>query len=161
MEDRAGSPERPILPPRLLRFAAAVVLAASLACGGIAFLEDLTLAYGWAGPSVFSPTVRTQIDTLRKKLPAGSTVLLVGPGVGDVSWYVRLFQRALYPTDVAIVRILPLPKKAALRALRSRHAIRYAISLGAPPADPGFVSHEDLGSLPAIADRVWFGELAP
>jgi len=161
VEDRAGPPARPILPLPLLRFAAAAVLAGALAAGGIASVKDLTLAYTWAGPSVFPSTVKTQLQTLRKRLPVGSTVLLVASRSGDVSWYCRLFQRALYPTDVVIVRNIPLPKEAALRQLRSRHGIRYAISMGAPPADPGFVAHEDLGPLPAIDDHVWFGELAP
>jgi hypothetical protein len=155
------APERALVSRPILRGVGALVLAASLAAGGIAFVRDLTLAYRWAGPSVIPATVRTQLDTLRNRLPKGSTVLLVVSRAGDVSWYVRLFQRALYPTDVVVVRSVPLPNEAELRAMCRRHGIRYAISMGAPPADPGYLAHEDLGSLPAIDDRVWFGRLVP
>ena len=161
MQSPGLAPERALVSRPALRSVWALVLTASLAAGGIAFVRDLTLAYRWAGPSVLPSTVRTQLDIIRNRLPKGSTVLLVVSRTGDVSWYVRLFQRALYPTVVVVVRSVPLPSEAELRAMRNRHAIQYAISMGAPPADPGFLAHEDLGSLPSIEDHVWFGRLVP
>ena len=139
----------------------AVVAAASLASGGRALYQDLSLAFTWAGASVFPPTVQRQLETLRSRIPRGSHVLLVAPFGANGPWYSRLFQRGLYPGVVVIVRYLPPPDAAALRRLRRQYDLRYAVSMGDPPTDPGFVAHDDLGPLPGIPDRVWFGELAP
>ncbi len=137
------------------------MLAASVLSGGLELYKDLRVAFRDAGPSVFGPTVRIQLDALRERLPPGASLLLVSAGMTDSAWYTRLFQRGLYPRTIAIVRNLPTPDPADLERIRSRYGVRFAISMGNPPPDPGFLTHEDLGPLPGIADRVWFGELAP
>ena len=95
---------------------------------------------------------------MRDSLPAGASLLLVA--TADEAWHARLWQRALYPEHTVIVRYEPL-RADELKRLRDQYAIHHAVSLGDAPPDPGFRSHEDLGTLPGRPARVWFGELEP
>ena len=135
-----------------------VVLAASLVSGGHAIVRDLRVAFRDAGPSVFPPEERVQMDSVLASVPARASLLLVA--TTEDAWHARLWQRAFYPEHTVIVRYEPLGAEE-LRALRKRLGIRHAISLGSPPPDPGFRSPRDLGALPGLASRVWFGELQP
>jgi hypothetical protein len=138
--------------------AAALVVGASLFTGARAIVADLRTAFRDAGPSVFTPRDRKQMGTVRDSLPAGASLLLVA--TADEAWHARLWQRALYPDHTVIVRYEPL-RADELQRLRDQYAIHHAISLGDAPPDPGFRSHEDLGTLPGRPARVWFGELEP
>jgi hypothetical protein len=135
-----------------------IVVGASLFTGVRAILADLRVAFRDAGPSVFTPVDRRQMATVQAALPADASLLLVA--TSDEAWHARLWQRALYPEHIVIVRYTPL-RPDELTRLRGEYAIRSAISLGLAPPDPGFRSHQDLGSLPGLQSRVWFGELAP
>ncbi len=86
--------------------------------------------------------------------------LLVVFYAGSDSWYARMWQRVLYPRTVVL---LPSDRMtgAAIARLRSRYQLQYAVAIGSPPADPGFVRPQDLGDLPGGQFRVWFGELSP
>lgn len=121
-------------------------------------MADLHVAFRDAGPSVFTPRDRKQMGTVQASLPAGASLLLVA--TTDEAWHARLWQRALYPEHTVIVRYAPL-RSDELIQLRHQYAIHHAVSLGNAPADPGFRSHEDLGTLPGLSARVWFGELGP
>ena len=121
-------------------------------------MADLRVAFRDAGPSVFTPLDRKQMGAVRAALPAGASLLLVA--TTDDAWHARLWQRALYPEHTVIVRYAPL-RADELKRLRDQYAIHHAVSLGVTPADPGFRSHEDLGTLPGLPARVWFGELEP
>ncbi len=138
--------------------AAAIVFAASLASGGDALVADLRVAFRDAGPSVFTPVDRGQMAAVRESLPPGGSLLLVATKVD--AWHARLWQRAFYPEHILIVRYEPL-RADELKRLRDQYGIRFAISLGVAPPDPGFRSHRDLGTLPGLPSRVWFGELSP
>jgi hypothetical protein len=127
--------------------------------GGRALYRDLTLAFRDAGPSVFGPTVRQQLDGLRSRLAPGAPLLLVAASHTDGAWYTRLFQRALFPRNPVVVRYLPYSLADELSD-RRRWSIRHGLAIGNPPPNLEFVSHEDLGPLPALPDRLWFGELA-
>jgi hypothetical protein len=142
----------------IVAVAAAVVVGVSLASGIYALGRDLRAAFFYAGPSVFTPDDRRQMDAVRAAVPAGASLLLVATR-GD-AWHARLWQRGLYPEQVLIVRYQPLDSEEFSK-LRSQFAIHYAVSLGAPPTDPGFRWHRDLGTLPLLQSRVWFGELEP
>ncbi len=95
---------------------------------------------------------------VRASLPPDAALLLVA--TTDDAWHARLWQRAPYPDHTVIVRYEPL-RPQELRRFRDQYAIRYALALGVPPPDPGFRSHEDLGTLAGLPSRVWFGELGP
>jgi hypothetical protein len=71
-----------------------------------------------------------------------------------------MWQRVLYPR---VVILLPSHQNSAgaVSRLRSRFGIRYAVSMGSPPPDPGFAEIRDLGPLLGADYRVWFGPLRP
>ena len=133
-------------------------MGASLLTGVQAIVADLRLAFRDAGPSVFTPVDRRQTAAVRASIPATASLLLVA--TADDAWHARLWQRALYPEHIVIVRYTPLLADE-LRRFRERYAIRYAVSLGVTPPDPGFQTHQDLGTLPGLPGHVWFGELGP
>ena len=121
-------------------------------------MRDLRVSFRDAGPSVFTPGDRRQMDAVRAAIPAGASLLLVANS--SDAWGARLWQRGMFPDHVLIVRYEPL-NPVELRKLRGQFAIHHAVAFGVPPPDPGFRSHEDLGTLPGLPSRVWFGELAP
>jgi hypothetical protein len=149
-----------IAPIPLIRGAAALVFAASLAAGVAGSARDLRVAFREAGPSNVPSTVRRQIELIQKFVPPGEPILLVSATLQEELWYTRLLQRVFYPRNVVIIRYLPLSHDEA-DSLRRRWSIRYGIALGASPPDVGFQAAEDLGVLPALSHRVWLGELAP
>jgi hypothetical protein len=155
-----GGPTRALLSPRILQSLAALVLAAAALAAARSLDREFTKAFRDPWPGVFPPSVLGQLQVLRSRLAPGSTVLLVSGPTPAETWNARLFQRGLYPRNVVIVHFAPPPDAAEMGRLRDRYGLRYAISLGAGPADPGFLQHEDLGPLPDAEGRVWFGELA-
>jgi hypothetical protein len=155
-----GEPVRALLPPRFLQVLAALVFAAAAVAAARSLDREFTRAFRGPRTGVFPPSVLGQLQILRSRLPAGSTVLLVSGSSAAETWNARMFQRGLYPGNAVIVLFVPVPDAVAMARLRGRHGLRYAISMGDPPADPGFLQHEDLGPLPDSDERVWFGELA-
>jgi hypothetical protein len=143
---------------RLLARTAVAVVAASIASGGVAFVQDILLAFRWAGPSVFTPLDQQQLAEVRAAAKPGETVLLLA--TRDEAWHAPLWQRALYPERRVIIRYPPFDD-AELRDLKKRDRIRVAVTMGAPVPDPGFRSRRDLGHLAGLPSRVWIGELAP
>jgi len=152
--------DRAIAPPALIHAIAALVFAASLTAGGIAIARDLRVAFFVAGPSNVPPSIARQLDAVQRATPEGEPILLVSSTLPEELWYARLVQRVLYPRHRVLIRYLPLPREAA-DGLRRRWAIRYGLAMDARPADIGFLSPEDLGTLPALDHRVWFGPLSP
>jgi hypothetical protein len=155
----AGLDPRPIAPVALVRGIALLVFVASLAAGGVGIARDWRLAFGEAGPSNLPASIRRQIATIEKTVPAGQPILLVSATLPDELWYTRLVQREMYPRHVVLIRYQPLTRSDA-DALRRRWSIRYGVAFDTQPPDIGFLAAEDLGTLPALAQRTWFGELA-
>ena len=141
-----------------LRIASAVVVVASLAAGVHAFAGDLRTAYLYAGPSIFTPVDRAQIDAVRAALPEQAPILLIASST-DV-WYAWLWQRGLYPEHLAVVQLEPWSADD-IRKARKRYGFRHAVLIGPPPVDPGFRWTRDLGPVAGLPTRVDFGELAP
>jgi hypothetical protein len=141
-----------------LSLAAACVAAASILSGGVAIVRDLRLAFRNAGPSVFSGVDRAQMDAVRAATPRGST-LLVAVGRNG-AWAGLLWQRGLYPERAVVLRGEPVSAWAVAEA-RRRWRFAAVVAIGDPPPDPGFRAHRDLGPIPGLPGRVWFGELAP
>ena len=142
----------------LLRISATAVILASLTAWLLGFVPDLLVSYRWAGPSVFTEVDRRQMAAVRQAIPEGETLLLIAPRT-DV-WHARLWQRGLYPRNQVVVVLDPFDA-ASIRALRERYSMRHAVLLGPAAFDPGLLSRRDLGPLPGLSDRVFFGELAP
>jgi hypothetical protein len=155
----AGLDPHPIAPMALVRGLALLVFVASLAAGGVGIARDWRVAFGEAGPSNLPASIRRQIETIEKTVPAGQPILLVSATLPDELWYTRLVQREMYPRHAVLIRYQPLTRSDA-DALRRRWSIRYGVAFDAEPPDVGFLNAEDLGTLPALAHRAWFGELA-
>ena len=151
-------PDRARLASIALQVIAVVVLAASAVAGVTALWSDLRLAYTWSAPSIFSEVDRKQMSAVREAVPPGATILVLAKWT-DV-WHARLWQRGLFPRNPVVVRLEPYGPEE-IRKFRQRYASRYAVLIGPPAFDLGFRWRRDLGSLPGLASRVWFGELSP
>lgn len=101
---------------------------------------------------------RAQLRTVEDRIPAGAFVLHLS--ASPEYWQSRLWQRALYPRNEAIV-VQPPWGPELLRQLRAKYRVRYALSAGNPPSDPGYLWSIDLGRLPGHSGGTWFGELTP
>jgi hypothetical protein len=139
---------------------AALVVGASLLAGVRALARDYDRAFHVAGKSVFPPGVARQVDAIRARVPAGASVLLLSASSTDGSWWARLFQRALYPRNPIVVRYEPLPS-AQLARLRREWGLGWGLLLAPDASSLPFADREDLGTLPAMPDRVWLGPLTP
>jgi hypothetical protein len=133
------------------------VILASLLSGGAAFVEDLKRVRQ-AGPSVFTDRDLEQMSMVRDATPRGSAILVAVDRNGQ--WTSFLWQRGLYPERDVVVRGEPLSAEAVADA-RRRWRVAWAVAIGDPPPDPGFRGRRDLGPIPAVPGRVWFGGLAP
>jgi hypothetical protein len=134
-----------------------LVGAAALACGARALLREVPV---FSGPprTPLSPEFRAQIHAVTERLPAGEFVLYLSGS--PEYWYSRLWQRALYPRNETILIQPPLGPER-LRKMRSKYGARFAIFVGDPPFDPGYLWRIDVGRLPGVPGEMWFGELGP
>ena len=144
-----------------LHAAAVLVLGASALNGIPTLAREVRIAFRDAWPSVFPGEFRGRLIAVQAAVPEGAAFLGVcdeekNPGA---SWYARLWQRGLYPRNPVVVVTGDL-RPGRLAEIRRRHGLRYAISIGDPPLDPGFRWHRDLGVV-AGSLRMWFGELGP
>jgi len=141
---------------RVLRLFSVLVALAALACGALALKHAAGQLAG--PPRVALPApLRERLRTVQSQLPAGANVFYVSE-VPEY-WFSRLWQRALYPDHVAIL-IQPDVTRQRFDDLRSRYGVRYAISAGQHPRDPGYAWKVDLG-YDTWAGSTWFGELKP
>jgi hypothetical protein len=148
------------LTPFLLRlgraFSVLVALAAIL-CGARAIRRSATLFEGGLR-RVYSPPFLAQLHAVEERVPAGAAVLHLS--AEPEYWYSRLWQRTLYPRNTTILVQQPLTRER-VRALKAKYGVRYAMSAGDPPWDPGFLWKVDLGPLPSVPGVTWLGELGP
>jgi hypothetical protein len=142
-----------------LHAAAGLVLAASALSGVPRLAREIRVAFRDAGLSVFPTEFQRQRAVVEKTAPPGAVFLHISDWASDpgTGWYSRLWQRALYPRNLVIVVMRDLQPER-LQLLRRRFGARYAISVGSPPIDPGFLWHRDLGVVPG-SGQTWFGEL--
>lgn len=142
---------------RLLQLSAVLVVATSLTVGTAAFVKDLGVAFQYSWPRIVPPPVQRQIETAEQEMGGDASLLVIYEGTD--SWYARMWQRVLYPRTVIILPSSAL-KGTDMARLRTRYHLQYALTMGSPPADPGFVRTQDLGSVSGSQDRAWFGELS-
>jgi hypothetical protein len=149
----------------VLLAAGALVLGASLVTGLRGFAADLRQAYRGAPRHAIPPELVEEARMIEARVPAGASIAYVGNQEPPDVWFSRLWQRALYPRRVLLFDTEPRasnqPRVQALEASRAAYSIRYAISAGNPPRDPGFLSRVELPPIPGYPYVLWFGELAP
>lgn len=142
--------------PRAGRSLATVLVAAQIAATAIAIRDSAPAAY-WRHPSPVIPAEqRRDIRFIRGRIPDDEPLLFVSDG--SSRWIPRTWERALSPEPVAFVLEKDLGRTEVI--LRRRFGIRWAISAGNPPADPGFSGHWQLEPLPGSAAQYWFGRLS-
>lgn len=120
--------------------------------------RDLQTAYRYAGPSIYPPVDRKQMDTVAGLLPKGTAVLVMANSTNV--WHAWMWQRGLYPEHPVVVSLEPWSPED-IRKARERYGIHHAVLIGPPPVDPGFRWSRDLGPLVGLPLRVVFGELKP
>lgn len=129
---------------------------AALACGGSAIW---TASENFANGRrlVLPEPYRERLRAVEQRLPPGARVFYIS----DVPeyWFSRLWQRLLYPGHETIV-LDPTVTRRRFDALRARYDVRYAISAGEHPRDPGYLWKIELGH-DSWTGIVWFGELEP
>lgn len=141
----------------LARVFSILVGAAAVVCGTSA-LRRTALVFASPPQTTLSLQFLAQLQTVTQRLPPGEFVLHLS--ATPEYWYSRLWQRALYPRNDSIVMQPPLSPER-LREMRSKYGVRFAISAGDPPLDPGYLWRIDLGRLPSVPGETWFGELGP
>jgi hypothetical protein len=132
-----------------------MVIAAAGWFGFRPLLSNFAAATRRPPASFFSPEFLKQVSTVTRSVSPGAPLLHFG---GWVSAY--LWQRALYPRN-AVKLLLPEDAvPATIRQARDDFGANYAISVGDPPTDPGFLWHRVLDPVPG-GGETWFGKLAP
>jgi hypothetical protein len=141
----------------LLRVFSVLVGAAALTCGTRAIGEQLS-RFKEPPHRASHPAFDAALARVLERVPEGARLLHLS--AEPEYWYSRLWQRALYPRNEVIVVEPPLSAEV-VRTLRDRYGVRFAISAGNPPSDPGFLWAVDLGPLPLGSAHNLLGELAP
>ena len=104
------------------------------------------------------PELAEGVRLIEARVPAGVSIAYLGNQKPPDNWFSRLWQRALYPRRVILFETEPSavkldtadqPRVQALEASRAAYSIRYAISAGNPPRDPGFLSRVESPRSPA------------
>lgn len=149
-----SEPGRPVL--RGGRPLATVLVAAQIAAAATGIRKSASAAIR-KHPSPVIPAAQSRdIRFIRGWIPDDEPLLYLSEG--SDRWTPRTWERALSPEPVAFVLTRDFPRAAA--ELRRRMRIRWAISAGTPPADPGFAWHWRLAPLPGAPTQYWFGRLS-
>lgn len=138
------------------RFVSALVLAGALYAAWFGIRRDAVEARAYAARDVFSGPVRRELADIERAIPGGEPILAVSAS----SWYPLLIQRYFYPRRsvvfVGAPETLTLPE---FREFARLHRVRFAISHGDPPPDPGFLWHRTFPAFPGESGEVWVGEV--
>jgi hypothetical protein len=142
---------------RAWRLAGLALVAAQLAAFVPALYGERELFLRRHGARSITAEQARDIRVIRSWIPDAEPLLYVSNS--ENRWLPRLWERALSPQRVAIVVSTDdAVKRVAF--LRKRLRIRWALSAGSPPPDPGFVWHVRLSPIPGFPQEYWFGKLA-
>ncbi|HET7451184.1 MAG TPA: hypothetical protein VFL12_00450 [Thermoanaerobaculia bacterium] len=144
---------------------ASATLAAITALLILAQLAASAISIGRAAPAIFQgPPARTvtakqqrAVRRIRGWIPETEPLLYLSDT--NDAWLPRVWERALGPEPVAIVMSARAHPGEVAR-LRKRFRIRWALSTGAPPLDPGFAWRVPISMDRRTGREYWFGELA-
>jgi hypothetical protein len=133
-----------------------VLVAAQIVAAAVGIRKTAPAAFQKHPSPVISAAQRRDIRFIRGWIPDDEPLLFVSDD--SDRWAPRLWERALSPEPVVFVLPRDFPRGAA--KLRRRFRIRWAISAGTPPPDPGFAWYWRLAPLPGAPAQYWFGRLS-
>jgi len=138
----------------LLAVAAAIVL--QLAAVAPTVMQEIRLRLRSPVAWIIPAEMQRDVREIRNRIPDVEPILYVGDPRNR--WLPRLWERALSPQPVVIVESDPrLPGRVA--RFRKRLAVRWALSAGSPPVDPGFAWQVRFAPIPGFAPEYRFGRL--
>lgn len=140
---------------------AALVVAAAVWTGSRAILADLRLAYRDAPVHAVRPELSAQVAAMKRKMAPGAWAIFVGNKTPPDGWQSVMWQREFFPTRVLLLQAGKRPWRSTFATLRAFFPVRYAISVGSPPEDPGFLWFDRFPPVPGASGDMWFGELKP
>ena len=141
---------------RLAYSLAASVFALSLYITARRSFEDVGLIFLSAPLHIVPDGLEAQVKMVRDVVPRGSTLYFISDPAEP--WLVGLWQRSLYP-DYIVLPVQNFARREAeeSRKLRTKDKVEYSISVGNPPANPGFQWRVELpaypNALPAVLGR--------
>jgi hypothetical protein len=136
--------------------AAALLVAAQIAAAVIGIRAAASLTFRSRAIPVIPAAQRRDIRFIHRWIPDDEPLLFLSDGSDP--WTPRTWERALSPEPVAFLLTTEPPR--ATTVLRRRFHIRWAISAGTPPPDPGFAWHRRLAPIPGSSTQYWFGRLS-
>jgi hypothetical protein len=143
---------------RLVAHVAAFCLFASLAVvGGRTTATRLheAIEVRRAGARLVPPEIEQAVTYIRGQLPRDAPVILVTDDMDG--WVNGVWQRAFYPNSALLFYKRDLGSQT-MRHYRTSNRISYAVSMGNPPPNPGFVWQKPV---PWTNQKVVFGEIEP
>jgi hypothetical protein len=133
-----------------------LLVAAQIAAAAIGLRESAPRIFPERPPLVIPAEQSRDIRFIRGWIPDDEPLLYLSDGSDP--WTPRTWERAMSPEPVVFVVTGNL--RRAVSILRRRFRIRWALSAGAPPMDPGFVWRVRFAPLPGTAEQYWFGRLS-
>ncbi|HWB96813.1 MAG TPA: hypothetical protein VG672_08930, partial [Bryobacteraceae bacterium] len=132
--------------------AAVFFFSVGLYYGTISFLNTTVGVFRYGPKASIAPELSQYVSRIRKVIPSGEAILYVGSS--PEYWFSRLWQRALYPIPAFLVLGPDELRSPKIRTIRTRHTIRYAVSTGNPPLDPGYKWHTSWPAVPGTPGEV-------
>jgi hypothetical protein len=152
-------PERPVnVARRYVSYLGGILLFASLAIVGVRTanvrLREAVTTYRSSARLVPQDIEKAAIY-IKSRVPPEEPILVVTDNLDG--WVNGIWQRALYPSPVLLFYRRDLGSQM-LREYRTTNRLVYAVAIGNPPPDPGFVWKK---AVPRMNQSVVFGEIEP
>jgi len=135
-----------------------LVVLTQLAVGVVNLIETFQIVFRDAPYSVVPPMLRKEAKFIQERIPPGAALVYVMRS--PEPWQSRLWHRLLYPSPVLFFVSESAEMSPAFPNLKRQHDIRFALSVGEPPLDPGFRWHVVFPAREGYPET-WFGELSP
>lgn len=133
----------------------AVVIAAGLLAGTRAFSRVIRIVFRDAPRKVVADERLDRAAFVRSMTPPDAPLFYV---MGEPEyWQSRMWQRMLYPRIVFLIDAGDIGS-GRINTLKERYKVRFALSAGENPLDPGFLWKRRLPDVPGTIP-LWIGEL--
>jgi len=143
---------------RLFWVVGLALLSTQLSVGVANLVDTFRIVFRDAPYDVVPAALRKEANFVKHRIPTGSALVYVMRS--PEHWQSRLWHRLLYPSPVLFLENDLETTGPAFRNLRVRYDVRFALSVGNPPLDPGFQWHVVFPARTGYPET-WFGELLP